>query len=119
EAGIQESDERDILYEIRRRDGRDHPCRYPCSADRARDPYIPLPALQHSVRLDEGDITGRRLSVRLEILLWIQPLLISAVAVAVFRPCFRLRALAGRHCRVPAAERHLDRFHQARDRIAR
>jgi hypothetical protein len=46
--------------------------------DRAGDPHGPVPALQHPLRLDEGDAAGRRLSVRLEIFLRLQPLLDSA-----------------------------------------
>ena len=41
--------------------------RRPRAASRAGRPHSSVPALQHSVRLDEADAAGRRLSVRLQI----------------------------------------------------
>ena len=39
---------------------------------RAGDPHLPVSAVQYSLRLDEGDAAGRRLSVRVEIQLRLQ-----------------------------------------------
>src|SRR5437660_11909096 len=39
----------------------------PRPAYRSRDPDIPVSAVQHPVRLDDGDIADRRLPVRVEI----------------------------------------------------
>ena len=63
---------------------RDHQDRHPGAAARARRADLPVPALQHSVRLDEGDAAGRRLPVRLEIRLRLQPLSPSRSARRLF-----------------------------------
>ena len=56
-----------------------------------RDPHLPVPAVQHPVRLDDGDAADRRLPVRLEIHLRLQPLFAAVLAAAVLRPHLRLR----------------------------
>ena len=58
----------------RRRRRRNRPRDRPRADHRAGHPHLPVPAVQHSVRLDEGDAAGRRLPVRLEIFLRLQPL---------------------------------------------
>ena len=55
-------------------DGRSMP------ADRGGDPHLPVPAVQHSLRLDGAHAAGRRLSVRREIRLRLQPLYLSRSA---------------------------------------
>ena len=57
-----------------------------CGPDRARHPHLLLRALQHSVGLDGADLAGRRLSLRLEVLLWLQPLFVAVrpAASAIF-----------------------------------
>src|SRR5512135_3942339 len=82
----QEADERDIRNKTeRRRHCRNNPRGFPRVDHRAGDPHLPVSALQHPVRLDEGDAAGRRLSVRVEIYLWLQPLLAAFVAARIFR----------------------------------
>ena len=104
----------------RRRRRRIHPAPGPRRHHRAGHPHLPVPAVQHPVRLDEGDAAGRRLPVRVEILLRLQPLFAAAVAADVLRPDRRLRqARARRHRGVPPAEGRQHRLHQARDRPAR
>src|SRR6266851_5475881 len=103
-AGNWESDERDIRNKIRKRLGRNRPRRDSCSVDRAGDPHLPVPALQHPLGIDEGNASGRRLPVRLEIFLRLQPLFDPAVAAAVFGTRLRFRAGARRYRRVPPAE---------------
>src|SRR5262249_18130130 len=74
------------------------------AADRARDPDAAVPGLQYSIRIDEGHAAGRRLSVRLAIYLWLQPLFAAVFIATLFRPHLRLLA-APRRCRslCPAA----------------
>ena len=45
-----------------------------CRADRHRHPHDRVRAVQHPLRVDDPDSAGRRLSVRLEIQLWLLPL---------------------------------------------
>ena len=87
---------------------------------RGRDPDIPVSAVQHPVRLDDGDVADRRLSVRFQIHVRLQPLLVPVLAAAVHRPrpAPGQRTAAGRRGRVPAAARRLHRLHQARHRSA-
>ena len=81
-----EADERDIRNKTeRRRRCRNSPRDYSCADHRAGDPHLPVPAVQYSVRLDEGDAAGRRLPVRVEIHLRLQPIFVAVVAAAVFR----------------------------------
>ena len=54
--------------------GRDRQDHRLCAAHRAGHPHLPVPALQHSVGLDGEHAADRRLSVRREIRLWLQPL---------------------------------------------
>src|SRR5262245_13487527 len=53
---------------------------------RGRHPHLPVPAVQYSVRLDDGDTADRRLPVRVEIHLWLQPLLVPVLAADLHRP---------------------------------
>ena len=92
----------------------------PGAAHRAGRPHVPVPAVQHSVRLADPDAADRRLPVRLEIHLR----LFQAIRFPFSPPLFsgpRLgsRAEARRHRRLQAAEGQLDRLHQARHRPAR
>ena len=64
---------------IRRNGARGHPR----PDHRGRHPHVPVSAVQHPVRLDDGDAADRRLSVRLEIHLRLQPLLVPVLAAAV------------------------------------
>ena len=67
-------------------------------------------------------LAGRRLPVRLEILLRLQPVFAAVRAAAVFRadlPAVLAPAAARRRRRLQAADRHLDRLHQAHRRAAR
>ena len=102
---------------IRRNRARGHPRPH----HRGRDPHVPVPAVQHPVRLDDGDAADRRLPVRVEIHLRLQPLLVPVLAAAVLRTRSdpRQRPAARRRRRVPPAARRLHRLHQARDRTAR
>ena len=113
--------ERDIRYQAERgRRRRDDPRHFSCVDHRLGDPHLPVPAFQYSVRLDEGDTARWRLPVRVEVFLWLQPVLAAFVAADFLRPhSWRVSARARRRRRVPSAEGYLDRLHQARDRIAR
>src|SRR5215471_20398266 len=76
----------------RRRACRDRQSGGPGAPDRARDPLAAVSAIQHSVRIDERHPAGGRLSVRLAIQLWLQPLFIAIGTTAVLRPDLRRRA---------------------------
>src|SRR5450759_5407735 len=79
-----EADERDIRNKTeRRRYWRNNPRDFSRVGHRTGDPHFPVSALQYPVRLDEGDAAGRRLPVRVEIHVWLQPLLAAFVAAAV------------------------------------
>src|SRR5664280_338357 len=101
-----EADERDIRNKTkRRRLCRNNPRYFPCAGHRAGDPHLPVSALQHPLRLDEGDAAGRRLSVRVEIFLWLQPFLAAFVAATVLRtPSERLAAGARRRGGISSAQ---------------
>src|SRR5664279_4733562 len=82
-----EADECDIRSKTkRRRHWRNNPRDFSRAGHRAGDPHFLVSALQYPVRLDEGDAAGRRLPVRVEIFLWLQPLLAAFVAATVLRP---------------------------------
>ena len=70
----------------RRRHRRDGPRDLPCPDHRARHPHLSVSALQHPVRLDDPDASGRRLPVRLEIFLRLYPLFVAVLAAAFLRP---------------------------------
>src|SRR5205823_4152496 len=57
----------------------------PRPADRGRDPHLPVPAVQYPVRLDDGNAADRRLPVRVEVHIRLQPLLVPVLAAAVLR----------------------------------
>src|SRR4029453_2934857 len=92
-----EADERDIASNEKKRGGdcRDgarglsppHHC--------ARHPHVSLPALQYSVGLDEGNAAGRRLSLRIEIFLRLQPLFFAVLPAAVSRAHLGIAAPPG------------------------
>src|SRR6185437_13115198 len=112
----QEADERDIRNKTKgRRYCRDSPRDFPRVDHRPGDPHVPVPALQYPLRLDEGDSAGRRLSVRVEIFVWLQPLLDTFFASNILRPDSGwLFAAARRRGGVPTAEGHRCRLHQTR-----
>src|SRR5471030_1917876 len=61
----QEAYERDIRNKTeRRRYLRNHPRDFSRAGHRAGHPHFPVSAIQYSVRFNEGDAAGRRLSVR-------------------------------------------------------
>src|ERR1051326_9115509 len=78
---------------------------HPSGRDRARHPHVPVPALQYSVRLDEGHAADRRLPFCLQIQLRFQSLFLAVLAAAVLRPDPRLAAPARRRGGVPPAAR--------------
>src|SRR3989304_5832659 len=81
------ADERDIRYKTeRRRYFRNNPRDFSRAGHRAGDPDLSVSAVQYPLRLDEGDAAGRRLPVRIEIHLWLQPVLAAVVATAVLGP---------------------------------
>src|SRR3954454_8697248 len=53
---------------------------------RRADQDLGIPAILNAVRLDEADIADRRHYVRVEISLWLSPLLAAVLATAVLRP---------------------------------
>src|SRR5947208_4585255 len=55
----------------------------PRAAHCGRDSDFSVSAIQHSVRLDDGDIAHRRLPFRIEVYLRLQPLLLPVLAAAV------------------------------------
>ena len=67
----------------RGRHWRNHPRNFSRAGHRAGNPHLPVSALQYPVRLDEGDAAGRRLPVRVEIFLRLQPLLAAFFAAPV------------------------------------
>src|SRR5262245_49378346 len=73
--------------------------RPPCGPD----PDILLSAIPHPFGVDAGDAARRRLAVRVEILLWVQPLFVAVLFAVVHgaHPCHP--AAAGRHCGLSAA----------------
>src|SRR5262245_55162203 len=71
---------------------------------RARYPYLPVPALQYSIGLDEGDAARRRLPFRVEILLRLQPLFVAVLPAAVPGTHLGVAAQPRRRRRVPPAE---------------
>ena len=98
----------------------DHQGRHRGALDRAGLPHLPLPSLQHSVRLDGADASDRRLSLRLEVQLRLQPLFLPD------RPLRSSTAASGKACPSAATSsvfrppREPDtRLHQARHRAAR
>ena len=100
-----------------RREGH-RPRRHPRAHPGAARAGLPVPALQHSVGLDDPDAAGRRLSVRVEIQLRLQPLFLPVRAQPVLRAHLGQGARPRRRGRVQAAARQRDRLHQARDRPA-
>ena len=114
-----------VAEQKRRREGEagrhlgDDQGRHRGAADRARLPHLPLPSLQHPVRLDGADAADRRLSVRLEVQLRLQPLLLPDRPLASSRAASGRAARARRHRGLPAAARAGHRLHQARHRPAR
>src|SRR4029453_18533965 len=92
-----EADERDIASNEKKRGGycgdgardlsRSHHC--------ARHSHIPVPALQYSVGLDEGNAAGRRLSFRIEIFLRLHPLFFAVLPAAVSRAHLGIAAPPG------------------------
>src|SRR5665213_492297 len=80
------ADERGIGNKTkRRRRWGKSPGGFPRLDHRAGDPHIFVSALQYSLRINEGDAFGWRLSVRVEIFLRLQPLLATFVAAAILR----------------------------------
>src|SRR5262249_3396613 len=74
-----------------------------CHPHRTHRPHVFVPAVSHSVRLDDGDPAGRPFAVRLEILLWLQPLLTAAFAATVQGAHLCIAPQAGRCCGLPVA----------------
>ena len=95
----------------RRRFARDDQGDRPGAAHRARHSHAAVPALQHSLGLDDPDAADRRLCVRLEIRLWLFELLAALDAVLDWRldlfsgRVLGLAAQARRRRRVQAAAR--------------
>src|SRR5262245_36499302 len=58
------------------------------AADCDADPHVPVSAVQYPVRIDGTDAPGRRLSVRFQIQLWLQPLFVAVVIAIVLRKNF-------------------------------
>ena len=82
----------------RSRDGQDGRLR---GADRLGRPHGRLRAVQHPVGVDGADLAGRRLSVRVEILLRLQPLFAAVRIAAVLRA----DSCRSRTCRSAATSR--------------
>src|SRR5215469_10729569 len=53
---------------------------------RARHTHPSVPALQYSFGLDGKHAVGRRLLVRVQVLLWLHALLVAVLAADLFRP---------------------------------
>src|SRR3989304_3585730 len=106
------ADERDIRYKAeRRRYFRNNPRDFSRAGHRAGDPDLSVSAVQYPLWLDEGDAAGRRLPVRVEIHLWLQPVLAAAAPAAVLGARPGQHAARARRCGgIPPAERHLDRL---------
>src|SRR5882724_9270874 len=68
-------------------------------------PHFSIPAVSHSIRLDDGDAAGRRFAVRVEILLRLQPLFGAVFSAPVLGPHLRLAAQAGRYRGLPVTAR--------------
>ena len=86
-----------------------------------RHPDLSVSALQYSFRLDDPDPPGRRLSVRLQIFLWLHALFVAVLAAIFSRAGFSASRTPQRGdvvvFRLPKDD--IDRLHQARDRVAR
>src|SRR6185312_15511147 len=79
-------------------------------------PDLPVPAVQYSVRLNEGDAAGRRLPFCLEIQLRLQQVFVAVVTATVRgTPPERLVATTRRCGGLSAAQGSVDRLHQACD----
>src|SRR5260370_888086 len=74
---------------------RDRAGHLPCADHSLRDPNIPVSALQHSLRVDEGYAARRRLSFRVQVFVRLYALFTTGIASAVLRAYFPLRAATG------------------------